>query len=132
SAMSGRQQNAMLKVDSLDLHYGAAQVLRSVSLEARAGEITTVLGRNGVCKTSLLRAITGHEPSSGGRISWDGIPLDGLPPHRRARLGLAFVPQGREIFPLLTVRENLQTGFALLERGERKIEDEIFELFPIL
>src|SRR5690606_13123965 len=83
-------------------------------------------------KTSLLRAITGHEPSSGGRISWDGIPLDGLPPHRRARLGLAFVPQGREIFPLLTVRENLQTGFALLERGESKIEDEIFELFPIL
>lgn len=122
----------MLKVEGLDVHYGAAQALRSVSLEVPAGEVTVVLGRNGVGKTTLLRAIAGHQPVSGGSIVWNGTALNGLAPYQRARLGMALVPQGREIFPLLTVRENLQTGFALLKRAERRIEEEIFELFPVL
>lgn len=122
----------MLKVEGLDVHYGAAQALRSVSLEVPAGKVTVVLGRNGVGKTTLLRAIAGHQPVSGGSIVWNGTALNGLAPYQRARLGMALVPQGREIFPLLTVRENLQTGFALLKRAERRIEEEIFELFPVL
>ena len=122
----------MLKVEGLDVHYGAAQALRSVSLETPAGEVTAVLGRNGVGKTTLLRAIAGHQPVSAGSIVWNGTTLNGLAPYQRARLGMALVPQGREIFPLLTVRENLQTGFTLLRRAERRIEEEIFELFPVL
>lgn len=122
----------MLKVEGLDVHYGAAQALRGVSLEVPAGEVTAVLGRNGVGKTTLLRAIAGHQPVSAGSIVWNGTLLNGLAPYQRARLGMALVPQGREIFPLLTVRENLQTGFALLKRAERRIEEEIFELFPVL
>lgn len=122
----------MLKVEGLDVHYGAAQALRGVSLQVPAGEVTVVLGRNGVGKTTLLRAIAGHQPVSAGSIVWNGTALNGLAPYQRARLGMALVPQGREIFPLLTVRENLQTGFALLKRAERRIEEEIFELFPVL
>lgn len=122
----------MLKVEGVDLHYGAAQALRGVSLEVPMGEITAVLGRNGVGKTTLLRAIAGHQPISAGSITWNGTPLKGLAPYQRARLGLALVPQGREIFPLLTVRENLQTGFALMKHAERRIEEEIFDLFPVL
>src|SRR5690606_19256112 len=95
-------------------------------------KVTVVLGRNGVGKTTLLRAIAGHQPVSAGSIVWNGTALNGLAPYQRARLGMAPVPQGREIFPLLTVRENLQTGFALLKRAERRIEEEIFELFPVL
>ena len=122
----------MLTVESIDLHYGAAQALREVTLEARPGEVTTVLGRNGVGKTSLLRAITGQQAISGGRITWAGEDLGRLAPFERARRGIGFVPQGREIFPLLTVRENLETGFAPLARRDRTIQDEIFELFPVL
>jgi urea transport system ATP-binding protein len=122
----------MLNVDAVDLHYGAAQALRGVSIEARPGEVTTVLGRNGVGKTSLMRAIVGQHRISAGRIAWNGTDVAGLRPFERARLGIAFVPQGREIFPLLSVRENLETGFAPLPRGQRRVEDEIFELFPVL
>ena len=122
----------MLTIDGIDLFYGRAQALRSVSLTARIGEVTTVLGRNGVGKTSLLRALMGHVPIARGRIGWEGRDITGIGPANRARAGIAYVPQGREIFPLLTVRENLETGFAMLPRGERRLAPEIFELFPIL
>ncbi|HSM41643.1 MAG TPA: urea ABC transporter ATP-binding subunit UrtE [Afifellaceae bacterium] len=122
----------MLNVDRIDLHYGAAQVLRSVSLDVKPKTITCVLGRNGVGKTSLLRAIVGHHPASGGEITFDDKPLNQMPAFQRARAGIAYVPQGREIFPLLTVKENLQTGFVAAGRGERTVPDHVFELFPVL
>jgi urea transport system ATP-binding protein len=122
----------MLTVDAIDLHYGAAQALRRVSLTARIGEVTCVLGRNGVGKTSLMRAIVGQQPISAGQIALDGEPIAKLRPEDRARRGVAFVPQGREIFPLLTVKENLETGFAPLKRADRHIPDEIYDLFPVL
>ena len=122
----------MLDVADVDLSYGAARALRRVSLTARPGEVTCVLGRNGVGKTSLMRAIVGQHAISGGRIEWDGAPIDGLRPSERARRGIALVPQGRDIFPLLTVRENLETGFAALPRAERTVPATVFELFPVL
>lgn len=122
----------MLTVSHVDLSYGAAQILRDVSLEAPVGEITTVLGRNGVGKTSLLRGIVGQQPIGGGTISWQGQDISTMRPFDRARRGIAYVPQGREIFPLLTVKENLETGFAPLPRGERTIPPDIYELFPVL
>jgi urea transport system ATP-binding protein len=122
----------MLEVSNVDLHYGAAIALRKVSLSAPVGEVTCLLGRNGVGKTSLLRAVTGAHPISSGSIKWEGDEISRLPMYERAKRGIAWVPQGRDVFPLLTVRENLETGFAVLPRGERKVPDEIFELFPIL
>jgi urea transport system ATP-binding protein len=122
----------MLAVEAIDLYYGASQALRRVSLDARLGEVTCILGRNGVGKTSLLRAIFGLHPIRAGRVSWEGRDLGALPPYQRARAGLALVPQGREIFPRLTVRENLETGFAVLPRRLKHIPDEVFELFPVL
>jgi urea transport system ATP-binding protein len=122
----------MLNVENLSLHYGAAQALRGVSVTAKPGEVTCVLGRNGVGKTSLMRAIVGHRAISGGKISFGETDLTPLRTFQRAKLGVAYVPQGREIFPLLTVRENLETGYAPLARADKNIPDEIFELFPVL
>ncbi len=122
----------MLTVRDLTLHYGASQILYGVSLEARPGAVTAVMGTNGVGKTSLLRAIAGRHPYSGGTITLDGAVLDHLSAAAAARAGIAYVPQGREIFPLLTVTENLQTGFACLPRSERRIPERIYELFPVL
>ncbi|UVF21087.1 urea ABC transporter ATP-binding subunit UrtE [Microvirga terrae] len=122
----------MLSVENLSLYYGAAQALRGVSVAASVGEVTCVLGRNGVGKTSLLRAIAGHRSIAGGSIRFDGRDIARLKPFERAALGIAYVPQGREIFPLLTVKENLETGFAPLKRGEKTIPEEVFELFPVL
>ncbi len=103
-----------------------------MSLEAPIGQITCVLGRNGVGKTSLLRAIAGHQPISGGRVVWEGGCIDGLSSYARARRGIALVPQGREIFPLLSVAENLETGFATARRRDASVLDEVFSLFPVL
>lgn len=122
----------MLTTKDLTLHYGAAQILWGIDLQAEVGKVTCVLGRNGVGKTSLLRGIVGHHPVSGGTLAWDGDDLTALPSFERARSGIAYVPQGREIFPLLTVKENLQTGYACLPASERKVPDEIYELFPVL
>ncbi|GAN86545.1 ABC transporter urea/short-chain amide/branched-chain amino acid transport [Komagataeibacter intermedius TF2] len=122
----------MLGVKDVHLHYGAAIALRGVSIEARAGEVTCVLGRNGVGKTSLIRAITGMHAISSGRIEWEGEDITKLAAYDRASRGIATVPQGRDIFPLLSVRENLETGFGLLPRGQRRVPDEIFDLFPVL
>ena len=122
----------MLSVEAVDLYYGASHTLRRVSLAAKKGEVTCILGRNGVGKTSLLRAIFGLAQISSGRIRWEDRDLTALPPHERARAGLALVPQGREIFPRLSVLENLMTGFATLPRSLRHIPDEIFTLFPVL
>jgi urea transport system ATP-binding protein len=122
----------MLEAQAIDLHYGAAQALRAVSLRAEPGKVTCVLGRNGVGKTSLLDALAGHHPVSRGTITWDGSDITALRPPERARRGIAYVPQGREIFPLLTVDENLKTGFAPLPRGERNVPDDVFSLFPML
>src|SRR3954468_1867339 len=122
----------MLSVENIDLHYGAAQALRGVSFDAEIGQVACVLGRNGVGKTSLLRAIVGQQPISKGAILWNGRDVSRLAPYDRARLGVAFVPQGREIFPLLSVKENLETGFAPLKRRDRTIPPEVFDLFPVL
>src|ERR1051325_4663943 len=122
----------MLQVNAIDLHYGAAQALRGISMKAEPGKVTCVLGRNGVGKTSLLDALMGQYPVSSGNIVWEGNDITALKPADRARRGIAYVPQGREIFPLLTVEENLQTGFAPLKRDQRNIPDDVFSLFPVL
>src|SRR5579863_8769423 len=122
----------MLRIEAIDLYYGAAQALRGVSLEAKPGRILAVLGRNGVGKSSLLRALVGQQPIASGSIAWDGGEVSKLTSVQRARRGFGYVPQGREIFPLLTVRENLVTGFAGLGRADRRVDDEIFSLFPVL
>jgi urea transport system ATP-binding protein len=122
----------MLEVNSINLHYGAAQALRGITMKAEPGKVTCVLGRNGVGKTSLLDALMGQHPVSSGTITWEGQDVTSLKPADRARRGIAYVPQGREIFPLLTVEENLETGFAPLKREQRSIPDDVFSLFPVL
>ena len=122
----------MLDVNAIDLHYGAAQALRGITLQAEPGRVTCVLGRNGVGKTSLLRAIVGQHPVSKGAIAFEGKDITKLSTVERARSGIAIVPQGREIFPLLTVEENLETGFAPLPRDQRSVPDDVFSLFPVL
>jgi urea transport system ATP-binding protein len=122
----------MLEVNAINLHYGAAQALRGISMKAAPGKVTCVLGRNGVGKTSLLDALMGQHAVSSGTIVWEGHDITALRPADRARRGIAYVPQGREIFPLLTVEENLETGFAPLKREERSIPNDVFSLFPVL
>jgi len=122
----------MLDIENLNLHYGKSQILYDVSMRAKLGEVTCVMGTNGVGKTSLLRAISGTHPRSGGDLIFEGKPLGQMGAHKIAQMGIGYVPQGRDIFPLLTVRENLQTGFSCLPKSEHFIPDDIFKLFPVL
>ena len=121
-----------LKIEGLTLHYGGSQILNGIDLSARTGEVTCVMGTNGVGKTSLLKAISGTHQRSAGALSLNGEPMGKVPAHVLAKRGVAYVPQGRDIFPMMTVRENLETGYACLPANERSVSDEIFELFPIL
>ncbi|TGN59082.1 urea ABC transporter ATP-binding subunit UrtE [Paracoccus liaowanqingii] len=122
----------MLEATNLTLHYGGSQILHGIDITARPGEVTCVMGNNGVGKTSLMNLLAGRHPRSGGEIRYDGQVLGRLAAQRMARMGVGYVPQGRAIFPMLTVRENMETGFACLPRAERRIPDEIFDSFPVL
>lgn len=122
----------MLEIREIDVFYGASQALRKVSFHARKGQVSCVMGRNGVGKTSLMRAVAGQQGLSGGSIWWEERDISRAPPHERAKMGIAYVPQGRDVFSQLTVLENLKTGYSVLPRSERGIPDEVFELFPVL
>ncbi|MFG5381658.1 urea ABC transporter ATP-binding subunit UrtE [Yoonia sp. R2-816] len=122
----------MLNVANLTLHYGQSQILHGIDLIANVGDVTAVMGTNGVGKTSLLKAISGRHPYSGGTLSVDGQVLHHPSAFAAARAGVAYVPQGREIFPLMSVQENLETAFACLPKDQRSIPPEIFQLFPVL
>lgn len=122
----------MLNVENMTLHYGQSQILNGISLFAPVGEVTAVMGTNGVGKTSLLKAISGRHPYTDGTLSVDDQTLVHPSAFAAARAGIAYVPQGREIFPLMTVQENLETAFACLPKDDRHIPDEIFQLFPVL
>ena len=122
----------MLEVKDLDLHYGNSQILYKISLKAQVGEVTAILGTNGVGKTSLIKALAGTHNRSSGEISLAGKNIGILQPHSLAKKGIAVVPQGREIFPLLTVKENLETGFGCLPLKDRAVPDEVYDLFPVL
>jgi len=121
-----------VNVSGLTLHYGGSQILNGVDLTAAQGEVTCIMGTNGVGKTSLLKALSGTHKRSGGDYVLGGEPIANLNAFAMARRGVAYVPQGREIFPFLTVLENLQTGFACLPKSQHVLDEEIFELFPIL
>ena len=122
----------MLSATGINLYYGASHILRDAHITAERGRITCLLGRNGVGKTSLLRGLTGQVPVRCGQVLWDDEDITHLPAHDRAHRGIAYVPQGRDIFPRLTVEENLMTGFNCLPRSEARIPSEVFELFPVL
>ncbi|MFT5796848.1 MAG: urea transport system ATP-binding protein [Candidatus Azotimanducaceae bacterium] len=122
----------MLEIKDLTLKYGQSQILNGITLNAKIGEVTTVMGTNGVGKTSLLRAISGRHPYVAGSMMLDGQPLDHPSAYDAARAGIAYVPQGREVFPMMSVGENLEAGFACLSGNHHKIPDRIFELFPVL
>lgn len=122
----------MLEIKDLTLKYGQSQILHKVNLTAAVGEVTTVMGTNGVGKTSLLRAIAGRHPYASGTITLDGKRLHHPSAYKAARAGIAYVPQGREVFPMMTVGENLETGFSCLPPNEHKVPDYIFDLFPVL
>jgi len=121
----------MLNVQGIHQYYGGSHILRDVSLQARTGKVTVLLGRNGVGKTTLLKSLMGLVPIKAGRIEFDGQPLHGRTPYERARAGMGYVPQGREIFGRLTVEENLRMGLAYRPAGT-PIPPKLFELFPIL
>ena len=122
----------MIEVDSLNQSYGRSQVLWDLNLSIAKGESVSLIGRNGVGKTTLLQCLMGLLPIDSGRILFDGRDLAGLRADERAALGIGYVPQGRMIFPLLTVEENLQTSLAALPKQKRQVPDQVFEYFPVL
>lgn len=122
----------MLNATDLTLHYGGSKILHGIDITARPGQVTCVMGNNGVGKTSLMNLLAGRHPRSGGEIELNGKKLGRVNAQAMARMGIGYVPQGRAIFPMLTVRENMETGFACLPRTERRIPDEIFDSFPVL
>ena len=121
----------MLKVENLNQYYGGSHILRDLSFEAPIGQVTTLLGRNGVGKTTLLKSLMGLVPVKSGSVSFDGRDLTRAPSYERVRAGIGYVPQGREIFPRLTVQENLQMGLATRPGGS-PVPERIFEMFPVL
>ncbi|KWF71525.1 urea ABC transporter ATP-binding subunit UrtE [Burkholderia pseudomultivorans] len=121
----------MLKIEALNQYYGGSHILRDVTLAADDGRLTVLLGRNGVGKTTLLRCLMGVVAAKSGTVSWRGTPLGTLPPYARVAAGLAYVPQGRDIFPRLTVEENLLVG-AASRKALSKVPDRIYDLFPVL
>jgi len=121
----------MLKVSNIQQYYGGSHILRDVSLSAERGQVTVLLGRNGVGKTTLLKSLMGLVPIRQGQIELEGQPLHHATPYERARAGIGYVPQGREIFARLTVEENLRMGLAT-QPGSTPIPAELFELFPVL
>jgi urea transport system ATP-binding protein len=121
----------MLEVDGINQYYGGSHILRNVGFEARAGEVTVILGRNGVGKTTLLKSLMGVVPVKTGTIQLDGVPITKDTPYERVRKGVGYVPQGREIFGRLTVQDNLRMGLAY-KSGSTPIPPELFELFPVL
>jgi len=121
----------MLTVDNLNQYYGGSHILRNLAFEAPAGKVTALLGRNGVGKTTLLKCLMGLLPAASGSIGFEGHDLTRVAPHERVRAGIGYVPQGREIFPRLTVAENLEMGLATRPRGS-ELPPRIFEMFPVL
>jgi len=122
----------MLDLKDITLRYGQSQILHGVNLAAEKGQITCLMGTNGVGKTSLLKVISGTHNHSGGSYMLDGQEQGKTPAHLLAKRGVGYVPQGRDIFPLMTVRENMEIGFACLDKSEHKLPEEMFELFPVL
>lgn len=123
----------MLQVSKLHQYYGGSHILRGLSFEAKPGEITCLLGRNGVGKTTLLKCLMGLIPAKSGEIRWQDKVINSRKPHQRMQSGIAYVPQGREIFPRLTVEENLLMGLARFSGSEaKKVPEEIYQLFPVL
>jgi urea transport system ATP-binding protein len=132
---SGSEATPMLSIQDLNVYYGESHILRDVDLNVASGKMVCLIGRNGVGKTTLLKAIMGLLPPRSGEIYFEGIPLGKIPTDKRVKSGIAYVPQGREIIPRLTVEENLLLGMEARAWGRKKtdkIPDSIFELFPVL
>lgn len=121
----------MLRVENLNQYYGGSHILRNLSFEVQTGQVTTLLGRNGVGKSTLLKCLMGLLPAATGTVSFDGKDITKQASHRRVKAGIGYVPQGREIFPRLTVQENLSMGLAVKPRGT-PLPANIFEMFPVL